>query len=169
MCNICVMSVNTPVYCSQKAFSVKELPGDCIQTPCNIQTEDIIGHGGKTGLYRKKKRTEASSGFPLHDRSSLQTEGGHVSNFPISIYFKVNIPELCQKYKLHLDNMFLHLFTELRFFARGRKHGKKMDLGDQLWEFPWPSGASASMVMFTSLKYRVTGIRRAGGSRKSSL
>jgi hypothetical protein len=26
--------------------------------------------------------------------------------------------------------MFLHLFTELRFFfARGRKHGKKMDLG----------------------------------------
>lgn len=68
-----------------------------------------------------------------------------MSVFVIGIYFKVNVPEVQQQRKhamvgLHLDNAFLHLFTDVRFFARGRKHGKKMDLGEQLWKFPWPSG-----------------------------
>ena len=68
--------------------------------------EDIVGHGGETGHYRKKKRTEASFDFPLHDGSRLKTEGSHVSDFPIDIYFKVNIPELRQKHKheIYLQN-----------------------------------------------------------------
>lgn len=81
----------------------------------------------------------------MMDVARRQKTGGHISVFVIGIYFKVNVPELQQRRKhetvgLHLDSTFLHLFTEVRFFARGRKHGKKMDLGEQLCKFPWPSG-----------------------------
>lgn len=78
---------------------------------------------------------------------------------------------------MYLDNMFFYLFIELRFFfVRGRKYGKKMDLGglvvgvfmvlrmnSNIW------GVGVFMIMFILLKCGVIGMSRVGGSRKSDV
>lgn len=106
------------------------------------------GYSRRWNRTLQEKRKEKKPAMVSHDMMDVawrQKTGGRISVFVIGIYFKVNVPELQQRHKhemvgLHLGNTFLHLFTEVRFFARGRKHGKKMDLGEQLWKFPWPSG-----------------------------
>lgn len=69
--------------------------------------------------------------------------------------------------------MFLHLFSKLRFFVKGRKHGKEMGCGTSCENFhafrvnsnTWGD----TMIMFTFLKCGITGISRAGGSRKGAV